>query len=67
MSSSITDKTVYSVSIEAKIQSATSAVRFPCLFSVQWRTNNHKVSLETAKYTPQGGKTDFNESLIIKT
>ena len=67
MASYLNDKTVYSVSIQAMIASATTTVRFPCLFSVQWRTNNHKVSIETAKYSPQGGKTDFNESLTMTT
>ncbi len=61
------DKTAYSVAIRLAVRSASTAVRFPCLFSVQWRTNSQKVSVETARYSPQGGKTDFNEDLVMKT
>lgn len=61
------DKSAYSVAIQLAVRSATSAVRFTCLFSVQWRTNNQKVSVETAKYSPQAGKADFNEDLIMRT
>jgi hypothetical protein len=53
--------------MQLSILSAVTTVRFPCLFSVQWRTNNQKVCIETAKYSPVGSKTDFNEHLIIKT
>ena len=60
MSLSHSDKIVYLVAVQLKVLSATTTVRFPCLFSVQWRTNNQKVSVETAKYSPQSGKTDFN-------
>jgi hypothetical protein len=61
------DKTAFAVAIRLAVRSASTAVRFPCLFSVQWRTNNQKVSVETARYSPQGGKTDFNEDLLLKT
>jgi hypothetical protein len=61
------EKTVFSVAIQLAVVSSTSAVRFPCLFSVQWRTNNQKVNTETAKYSPQGIRTEFNESLVMKT
>lgn len=61
------DKAAFAVSIRLSVRSATTAVRFPCLFSVQWRTNNQKISVETARYSPQGGKTDFNEDLLLKT
>ena len=67
MSFGQSDKSAYSISIQLSVLSATTAVRFPCLFSVQWRTNNQKVSVETAKYSPQGGKTDFNEDLLMRT
>jgi hypothetical protein len=61
------DKSAFSVVIQLAIRSSTTAIRFPCLFSVQWHTNNQKVSIETAKYSPQGGKTEFNEDLILRT
>lgn len=61
------DKSAFSVTIQLSVRSATFAVRFPCLLSVQWRTNNQKVNVETAKYSPQGGRTDFNEDLNMRT
>jgi hypothetical protein len=36
---------VFSIGIELNVLSATSAVRFPSLFSVQWKTNDQKVNL----------------------
>lgn len=54
------DKSVYQVAIELNIVSATTTIRFPSLFSVQWKTNNQKVNIETNKYSPQGAKTQFN-------
>jgi hypothetical protein len=62
-----TDKTVYQVAIELNILTATTAIRFPSLFSVQWKTNNHKVNIETNKFSPQGARTDFNQNLVMKT
>jgi hypothetical protein len=61
MNSGQSDKSAFSVAIQLSMRSASTAVRFPCLFSVQWRTNNQKVSVETGKYSAQGGRTDFNE------
>lgn len=61
------DKSVYQVAVELNILSATTTVRFPCLFSVQWKTNNQKVNIETGKYGPQGSKTEFNQKLVMKT
>lgn len=61
------DKSAYSVAIQLAVRSAATAVRFPCLFSVQWRTNNQKVSVETGKQSPQSGKVDFNEDLLMRT
>ena len=61
------EKSVFSVNIQLAVRSAATVVRFPCLFSVQWRTNNQKVNVETAKYSPQAGRTDFNEDLIMRT
>ena len=45
MSSGHSDKIVYSVAVQLRVLSATTTVRFPCLFSVQWRTNNQKISV----------------------
>lgn len=67
MNLAYTDKSVFQVTIELTIASATTNIRFPSLFSVQWRTNNQKVSVETDKHSPQGARTDFNKKLVMKT
>jgi len=45
MTSSQQDTCLYKVTIKANILSASSQVRFPCFFTVTWKTNDLKICL----------------------
>lgn len=61
------DGKVYNLTIQAQIFSATTAVKFPCLFFVQWKTNDQQAITETGKYSPQKEKVSFDEIITLKT
>lgn len=61
------DTTTHIIEIAANICTANSSVRFPCYFSVNWRTNDKKESVDTDKYLVNFGKAEINEIIKIRT
>lgn len=58
--SSQIDGKIYNVTLQAEISEATTAVKFPCLFYVLWKTNDQHYIAETGRYSQQAGKVNIN-------
>lgn len=59
------DGKIFNVTLQAEISEASTAIKFPCLFYVLWKTNDQLYVTETQRYSQQAGKVNFNETITL--